>query len=308
MCYAIFMSGQEQAPHATTSKLKDKLSPDIEERKKKLEREWLATPEAPLAFTQAESLTTPENVEQWLDDVERYIKVYPPGRMVSEFLVDGKLDRNLLRKRFETELRYLSLENIISGLKEFGKEILETFSKTTAVFYLPYESASAGLFYRTITQLFPELLQFGVIKAGRARATITERNSFQGSDVDDVEAYIYIDDWVLGAEHMSAFLTDSMAGKLHTFHLAVSNIGLNFFKAACKYVTPRYVYRVNGDGSVGIFAEVPIYGAHKIPDNMPEYYVTKHHQLYSIFGVDEDGEKILRNRRLVNHGASLVTE
>lgn len=147
-----------------------------------------------------------------------------------------------------------------------------------------------------------------VLCAGRAKAAISEKNAFEGADIHAVEAYMYVDDWVLSGEHISSFLTESMAGKLHTFHLAVSDTGLHFFKAACEYVTPHYAYRVKGDGSKGIFATVPIYAAHKIPDNIPEYYVTKHDELYSIFGVDEEGDTIVKNRRLVDHGEPLVVE
>lgn len=162
--YATFMSRLEQATDDIDLSFRGESLTLLEQKKADLETQWNSTPEAPLAFSQLESLTTPENVEQWLDDVERYIHFYPPGSMVREFLVDGRLDRDLLRSRFETELRYLSLENIISGLRAFGKEILETFSKSSAVFYLPNESASASLFYKTITQLFPELLEYGVMR------------------------------------------------------------------------------------------------------------------------------------------------
>jgi hypothetical protein len=49
---------------------------------------------------------------------------------------------------------------------------------------------SANLFYKTITQLYPELLEYGVISAGRKQATISERNAFIGDNAEDVESYI----------------------------------------------------------------------------------------------------------------------
>lgn len=265
---------------------------------------WQTKPEVPLAFKHPENIITPQSVDQWLKDLQNFVKIYPNASAMKEFMTNEILDINKLRKKYETELRFLSREDSMKGLKEFAEEITGTFSPEDTLFYFPPESSSAGLLYHTLLSLQPQLANYGTTRDSRRELKLGKPNDFKKHNVSDAGAFVYVDDWVLSANHLDDFLTKDVAGRFHTFHLAVSDAGAKFLKAESEHIKPRYKFRVKSKNPANMYSEVPIFGSHKIPDRIPEYYAPRHEGLYSIFG-KQDGQFILREDRLIDHSGTL---
>jgi len=267
-----------------------------------LEAMWQTSSEAHLAYHHPENIITDKGVDRWLKDLQVYNSAFPDSKFLDPFRVNSQLDTEKLKSRYQEELRILSRSDIIQGLQQFGNEISAKYSPQDTLFYFPPESESARLMYATLMTSHPNLAEFGTAMDSHSSLNLWKKNHFSGSSPSDARAFVYVDDWVLSADHMKKFLTKDVAGKLNTFHLAVSDAGLRFFRAASQHITPRFKYKVKSDDPNSFYADVPIYGAHKIPDRIPEYYASLFDS-YSIFGYP-----IKKNARLVNHSRSLVAD
>ena len=269
-----------------------------------VKEKWNFSPELPLAYNHPENIITWDSVQNWIQDLERFNVVYPNNQRLAKFLAGGSLDSGKLLATYQTELRLLSRNDTVRGLQQFSQEIIQNFSPEDSLFYFPPESASAYLMYNTMLKINPDVANYGYVHDSFSRLLEGSTNSYNKKSIDEASAFIYVDDWVLSGEHIGRFLTKDVAGRFNTFHLAVSDAGLNFFNAASQHLSPRFLYRIKSDDPKSFFAEVPVYGSHKIPDRIPEYYAGNEYCDYSIFG-KYGYSPIAKNTRLIDHSGSL---
>lgn len=269
---------------------------------------WDTTPEVPLAYGHPDNPITHEDVENWLTASANFASYYPTNKVFREFMTpQGKLNTEALVQRYRTELCYLSKVDMLAALTTFGQEILDLFDPKRALFYLPPESGSAFLMRDTLIALYPELADFGQAVDSRSELRMRHQNAFFSEDVNKADAYIYVDDWVLTSDHIRTFLTWDVAGRFHTFHIAVSDRGWEYFKKVKQHLLPRFRYSVKSDNPKGSYPRVPVFGYHKIPDTVPDYYSYGRDGNVSIFG-KRDGVVLRKNHRLVDHSGSLLDE
>lgn len=256
----------------------------------------------PLDYGHKDSIISEAYIQNWCRDLQIYIEKNPDGidKDITEFVIQGKLNTSALIERYKQELRLLSRENVRETLIAFGTEITEKFTPEKSLFYIPPESESAVLFLRLMGKLVPDIKKFGIVHDGYHQLTLRTKNDYTLSSVNDAEAYIYVDDWILSGEHFLNFLTKDVADRFYTYHAVVSTQGQKILEKASDYVKPRYMY--TAPSATGFYPNVAVYGFHKIPDRLPQYYAPfSRFPQYSIFGKNADGEIIGKGTRLTDH-------
>lgn len=258
-------------------------------------KRWLACPEPPLAAEYPNSIITVSTVEGWLTHAAQSVARGEHLTMFGDFIRNGTLDAEALRLRYTQELRFLPLADMLATLGQFATEILDTFSPNDTLLYFPPESASAYLIYNTLLKLRPEYAQFGYVRDGYREMSMGRSGKFNRENISQANAFVYVDDWILSGEHMRTFLTNDVAHRFHTFHVLVSDNGLRFLQKANGLIEPRFSHRIATKDINSAYPEVPVYGPHKIPDRLPDYYASR--WIQTIFGPGiESGSRLLDHR------------
>lgn len=303
-----------ESGHDYSQQVQQQLHP-VEKRSLVANKELPSPLELDLAVNSPEQPITSEMVERWVADLEKFIRriAQTSNHVLSEYapvLSNNTFDAHKARDVFERELHYLSREQTIWGLTKFADNILTSFDPASTLFYLPPESVSARLFLENMIALRPELAKFGIALDGYKRLTLERQNAFASADVDTAKAYVYVDDWVLSGEHLNSFLTKDVAGRFHTYHLAVAPSGQQFLERARQHLTPHYLFTVPKESDSGF--RVPVFGFHKIPDNIPRYYAKSRKSGYvpefSVFGKNERGQFLEAHDRLIDHRKLFVPD
>jgi len=265
-----------------------------------IEARWHNAPPAPLAFGHLENPIHDNDIESWLQDITKFAKIFPEDSSVKNFIAHGSLDSDLLRQRYQSELRFLSRKDAKIGLNYFADQITQRFSPENTLFYLPPESVSAHLLHQTLLSIKSEIGKYGVAMDSRQALRLAQKNNFKSNNISDAAAFVYVDDWILSGDHIRNFLTNDVAGRFHTFHLVVSDAGLEFFKATSQYVDPNFFYTIKSSNPKSFYPDVPLFGFHEIPDRVPRYYVQSKNTYYSIFGKNSD-DFVRPGARLIDH-------
>jgi len=277
----------------------------------KFEVKTVEAVECPLAVVNPENIITESAVQDWL--IRSQIAHNNGYTCFNEFARAGRIDTDALRHRYETELRFLSKSMMLDSLREFGLEILDKFSPSNTVFYLPKNSLSSLFLYRSLIEIFPNLATFAQLERGY-RFSFNPTSEL--SDEDKIVNSIYLDDWVLSGDHLIQNVRDQLrTGLLHTYHMVVSSRGVKLMQKYPQLIRPRYKYVVPLDSSMdeSYFPEVPVFGWHKIPDRITGYYAAGRDlwEHYSIFGATREfltdvlPYYITRHTRMVDHSSTL---
>ncbi len=265
-------------------------------------------PELPLAYGHPETITTMDHVDAWLEGLARYAANGENARYsIREVVTNDAFDPDKALKKYQEELHFLPKSLAQEGLTQFAEEITETFDPKTSLFYFHPKSISSYFFHKNLIALNPKLATYGRAVDSYSALRLTTKNEFGSDELKDAKAFIYVDDWILSAEQMGIFLSTDVDEKFHTFHLAVSAQGQDFLKKTSGHLFPRYLNTM--PSKVGFFPEVSVYGFHKIPDVLPDFYTkSKWADFYSIFGKGKDGFNIRKNQRLFDHDAVFINE